>query len=158
MRNLFKILILLCLGGFFSCSQENDNLSDLKTIEIGKYKLETPSHFELKEEQGYDSYIGKIQGSGITISFDYGIYSRKDEIISENDFELINEVSNGYSKQILIARNPEIDYTSLHISQINQEINNTFTNAPLKMWSTNLSTPQQKLVIAIFESVEELQE
>jgi len=156
MRNLFKILMFLYLPLFFSCSQENDNLSDLKTIEIGKYKIETPIHFELKEEQGYDSYIGKIDGSGITISFDYGIYSRKYENISEDDFEIRNEVSNGYSKQILIARNPETDHTSLHISQIDHETNNTFTNAPLKMWSTNLSTPQQKLVIAIFESVEEL--
>jgi hypothetical protein len=46
-----------------------------KTIQVGGYYFDFPSDFKLVEEQGIDSYIGRIEGDEFTLWFDYGYYS-----------------------------------------------------------------------------------
>ena len=102
---IFRILILFSITFLIGCNENDETFSsESKIIEIKNYTLEVPTNFELIEEQGFDSYIGKIQGSGIIISFDYGIYTRKEENISDQYYEVRDEIFDGYSKQILIAK------------------------------------------------------
>lgn len=44
-------------------------------MEIGSYQFRVPSNFELIEERGIDSYVGKIQGDSLQLAFDFGYYS-----------------------------------------------------------------------------------
>lgn len=151
---IFRILILFPISFLISCSGNDESFSSTnKIIEIRNYTIEVPDNFKLIEEQGYDSYVGKIQGSGIIISFDYGIYTRKEENISDEDYEVREDEFDGYSKQLLIANNPEINNTSVHIALIDQNAENIFSKAPLKMWSENLTANKQDLVVKIFESL-----
>ncbi len=151
---IFRILILFSITFLIGCNENDETFSsESKIIEIKNYTLEVPTNFELIEEQGFDSYIGKIQGSGIIISFDYGIYTRKEENISDQYYEVRDEIFDGYSKQILIAKNPEVNNTSVHIALIYEDVENIFSKAPLKMWSENLTENKQNLVIEIFESI-----
>ena len=145
---IFRILILFSITFLIGCNENDETFSsESKIIEIKNYTLEVPTNFELIEEQGFDSYIGKIQGSGIIISFDYGIYTRKEENISDQYYEVRDEIFDGYFKQILIAKNPEVNNTSVHIALIYVDVENIFSKAPLKIWSENITENKQNLLI-----------
>lgn len=155
MQKIIKIWPLVGFVLFLSCS---DSLSDdLKTIEIGKYKLEVPSNFRVIEGQGYDSYVGKIEESGIHISYDYGIYTSPEQDIPEEDFEVKNDTINGHSRQIVIPKNSDRNSTSVHITELNENSDDPFMAASLKMWSEGLTKRQQETVIQIFETLEALE-
>jgi hypothetical protein len=51
----------------------------------------------------------------------------------------------------VIAKSPQLNNTSIHISFIENADNDT--PPPLKIWSSNLTDSQQKLVIQIFNSI-----
>jgi hypothetical protein len=141
------ILIFLLVG----CNQDDLTFNNLKNINIGEYQLQAPENFKLTEQQGYDSMVGIIEGSGITLSYDYGMYTSPEQNVSEEDYTIINNDNDGIQKQILIAKNPQSDNTSIHISfSENLGTNNPL---PLKIWSTNLTERQQELVIKIFNSI-----
>ena len=73
MKKLIFISVLLLLIG---CAKPSDNSDGkLKTIEIGDYIFDFPSSFELIEEKGLDSYVGKVKGDSISFGFDFGYYS-----------------------------------------------------------------------------------
>ncbi|WP_194774590.1 hypothetical protein [Pararhodonellum marinum] len=124
---------------------------NLKTINIGEYELQAPGNFKLTEQQGYDSMVGILEGSGISMSYDYGMYTSPEQNVSEEHFTVINEVEEGIRKQMLIAKNPQRDNTSIHISF--SENPGTNNPPPLKIWSNSLTKRQQELVIKIFNSI-----
>jgi len=70
--------------------------TDLKIIEIGNYKFEIPSNFELIQDQGIDSYIGKVIDSEITMRFDFGWYTSPSINLPDNEFLVIEDEINGH--------------------------------------------------------------
>jgi len=147
-KSLPRVFITFLLIG---CSQDDLSFDNLKNIGIGAYQLQAPRNFNLIEQQGYDSMVGKIEGSGISMHFDYGMYTSQEQNVSEENYIIINDDKNGIRKQLLIAKNPQKDNTSIHISiKENPETNNP---PPLKIWSTNLTGTQQELVIKLFNSI-----
>ena len=68
MRQYFLLFLVL---SFIGCS---DN-STQKKISIGEYNFMFPNDFKKVEEQGIDSYVGKVKGDSIVFGFDYGYYS-----------------------------------------------------------------------------------
>jgi hypothetical protein len=145
---ILRLFLILLLVGFH---QDNLTFDHLKNFNIGEYQLQAPENFKLTEQQGYDSMVGIIEGSGITLSYDYGMYTSPEQNVSEEDYTIINEDNEGIQKQILIAKNPRRDNTSIHISIAeNPGPNNPL---PFKIWGTNLTDRQQELAIKIFNSI-----
>jgi hypothetical protein len=66
-----KFIIIISAFISTSCGHKNSS----KTIEIGDYLFEFPQDFKLIEEQGIDSYVGKVQGDSLSFGFDFGDYS-----------------------------------------------------------------------------------
>ena len=66
-------LLLFSVLSFTGCS---DNAQS-RTITIGEYAFMFPNNFRKLEEQGIDSYVGKVKGDSIVFGFDYGYYSDK---------------------------------------------------------------------------------
>lgn len=154
MKSLLNILIPILLLTFSNCnSDDNLNLeyTDLKTIEIGDYQLEVPNHFELKPGQGIDSYVGNVNGSGITLAFDFGVYTSPYENIDTAKFDLIFEVFDSVERQIVLGKNPQEDFTAIHIRDLNNfsELGNYVS---LHMRAYELSAEQQALAINILKS------
>jgi len=42
--------------------------------------------FTLVPEQGFDSYVGKIEGTGISLFFDYGWYTSPRSNLPEDEY------------------------------------------------------------------------
>jgi len=73
MKRLLTFTILLLL---LSCGQtEKKSDGQWKTIEVGDYLFDFPPDFELVEEKGIDSYVGKIKGDSMSFRVDFGYYS-----------------------------------------------------------------------------------
>ncbi|MEQ9404691.1 MAG: hypothetical protein RIM99_13955 [Cyclobacteriaceae bacterium] len=154
MKSLLNFLTFSVLISTFSCSENEDpNLEyvNLKEVEIGDYVFEFPSHFELIEKQGIDSYVGEVVGSGITFIFDFGVYTRPYENLSSDRFDVTNEKDGTVEKQLVIGKDPGIDFTGVHIR--NLEGSNSLGNyISLQMSTVDLSKEQQKLAVKILKS------
>jgi hypothetical protein len=76
MKLLTKILSIITFFLLVSCNSDiGKEVTGLNVIEIGSYQFDFPNDFKLVKEKGTDSYVGKIIGDGLTITFDYGYYS-----------------------------------------------------------------------------------
>jgi len=78
-------LDLIFIFLFDGCDSDEVAYENLQTIEIIKYRLRAPANLNLIEEQGYDYYVGKIEGLEITLFFDYGTYTSPGKNISDED-------------------------------------------------------------------------
>ena len=45
--------------------------SELKIIDTGRFEIEVPSKWRYKKDRGIDSFVGRIQGKGIDLHFDW---------------------------------------------------------------------------------------
>ncbi len=70
-----RLIIAPCLCftlGFVPVSQ---SYIKWKSIEVGDYVLDFPPDFNLTPMNGFDSYVGKIDGDSLHLKFDFGYYS-----------------------------------------------------------------------------------
>jgi hypothetical protein len=65
-------VILILFSILFLCNETYENLN---TIRIGEFTFQFPNDFKLINEQGIDSYVGKVSNGKIRFQFDYGYYS-----------------------------------------------------------------------------------
>ena len=154
MKEISKILFVLVIILMTNCSKEDDpslEYTNLKTIEIKDYKFEFPSQFQLIEEQGIDSYYGRIVGSGIELIFDYGPYTEPYQNLSNERFEIIFETFDSVERQIVIGKNPKEDFTGIHIRDLNNSVDSEHYIS-LQMFTNEISQEQQNLVVQIFKS------
>ncbi|WP_316785314.1 hypothetical protein [Pedobacter frigiditerrae] len=71
-----KLLTIGILSLFFGCIETEKKSATLwKTIEFGDYIFDFPPDYKLIEENGIDSYVGKIKGNDMYFEFDFGFYS-----------------------------------------------------------------------------------
>lgn len=82
---VFSVPFLLVL--LIGCGDQ----ANWETIEIGKYEFDFPPGFELVEERGIDSYVGRVVSDSMSFGFDYGYYSSDfaqtpDEYLEEGDW------------------------------------------------------------------------
>jgi len=93
------------------------------TIKIGDYKFAVPAEFELIVGKGIDSYIGKVVEPGISLTFDFGWFTRPLTNLSTDKYEVIENNVGGHFKQIVKPLNPELNLTRLHIYKIDDFVN-----------------------------------
>ena len=152
MKN-FKLLILITtILLLTTCSKDDAN--EPSSIEIGNYKFNFQSTFTLEEYQGIDSYAGKINGSEISLSFDYGWYTRPAENLPVDEYLVTEKELNGHYRQIVKPLNSEANFTRIHLFKISDSIENPHGYNSLTISTNNLNTIEQKMIIAVFSNVE----
>jgi hypothetical protein len=88
--NLRNTTILMCL--FCSCSIDTVKKEGLHTIDTGAFQIEVPRNWVYKKEKGIDSFVGKIVGDSVKLSFDYSEAGYANSLLStENDYFDENE-------------------------------------------------------------------
>ncbi|WP_299051790.1 T9SS type A sorting domain-containing protein [uncultured Polaribacter sp.] len=141
MKNKYLLLFTLLFNVIVN-SQE----IQWKTFEIGKYKIEFPNDFSLIEEQGIDSYIGRIENKELIVEFDYGAFTNNLEEYENNpEYEVKVNTLEGDSRKIALAKNSLNGFTAIYILDENSSI-------ALGMFSRDISPEKQSFLLDIFEN------
>lgn len=151
MNITLKLFCALIALSFISCNKLE--YSNLKTINIYDYKLEVPSQFQLIEEQGIDSYVGKLSGEGIEIQFDFGMYTSPFKDLTSDKFDIYFESFGSVERQIVVAKNPFQDITGMHIRDLDN-FTDLGNHVSLKIYTNKITRKEQKLVVKILESTQ----
>ena len=144
---VFSALILV------SCNTDDES-SEPSTIEIGEYRLTFPTKFLLEPVQGIDSYVGNVNGNGVSLIFDYGYYSGPSTQETDDDYLVTTDDYNGYYRQIVKPVNSQFDYTRLHMFKISDTLNGQLFYNSLTFYTNNISSNNQDMLISVFENVE----
>ncbi len=76
MNNLRDILIVLGIAiSIWGCHNRSIGPLHKKVIDAGPFQVTTPPDFNLVQEKGIGSFVGKITNGKIEFRFDYGRYS-----------------------------------------------------------------------------------
>ncbi len=152
MKHLMPLTLVAFLFLFLSCNKDDDS-NEPSSIQIGNYIFNFETKFTLVELQGIDSYVGKINGSGISISVDYGWYTSPANNLSENEYLVTEDEINGHYIQIVKPVDSETNYTRIHLFKISDSIGGDVYNS-LSMYTNNLNAAEQEMIIKVFNNVE----
>ena len=142
MKNHYILIAILLLSNDILYSQTNE----WKTFEIGKYKIEFPSNFSFTEEQGLDSYIGKIESNELVVQFDYGVFTNNLEQYENNpQYEVKTNSLEGDFRKIAYSKISTDGFTAIYLLDEN-------TSMALGMYARNISPEYQLLLLDIFEN------
>ena len=133
--------------------KNSDNSNELSSIEIGSYRFNFPTNFTLEELQGIDSYVGNVNGSGISLFFDYGWYTSPATNLPSDQYLVIEDEINGHYRQIVKPLDSELNYTSIHLFKISDSINQPNGYNSLSMSTNNLNATEQEMIIEVFNNV-----
>ena len=154
MKYLKPLTLIIALFFFLSCDNDNNNNNEPSSIEIGNYIFNFETEFTLEQLQGIDSYVGNVNGSGITLSFDYGWYTRPAKNLSADEYEVTEEEINGHYRQIVKPLDSETNFTRIHLFKTSDSIESPSGYNSLTMSTNNLNTSEQEMIIEVFNSVE----
>ena len=140
---------------FFSCNNDDDNSNNQpSSIEIGNYIFNFNTLFTLEELQGTDSYVGNVNGSGISISFDYGWYTRPARNLPPDEYLVTEDEIKGHYRQIVKPVDSDSNFTSVHLFEISESIESVNGYNSLTMSTNNLNSTEQEMIIKVFNSVQ----
>ena len=154
MRYLKPLTLIVTLFLFFSCNNDDNNSKEPSSIEIGNYIFNFQTQFTLEELQGIDSYVGNINGSGISLSFDYGWYTSPATNLPTDEYIVTQDEINGHYRQIVKPMDSELNYTRIHLFKISDSIESPDAYNSLTMSAKNLNTAEQEMIIEVFNNVE----
>ena len=153
MKYLKPLTLIIALFFFFSCDKDDNNNNEPSSIEIGNYIFNFETQFTLEELQGIDSYVGNINGSGISLSFDYGWYTAPATNLSIDEYTVTEEEINGHYRQIVKPIDSELNHTRIHLFKISDSIDSPSGYNSLTVSSYNLNTAEQEMIIEVFNNV-----
>ncbi|WP_026753039.1 hypothetical protein [Sediminibacter sp. Hel_I_10] len=156
MKYLKPFTLIIAVFFFLSCNSDDNNsvLNDEPSaIEIGNYRFQFETKFTLEELQGIDSYVGNVNGSGITISFDYGWYTRPVSNLPTDEYIVTEDEINGHYRQIVEPIDSESNYTRIHLFKISDSIESPDGYNSLTLYTNNLNTVEQNMIIEVFNNV-----
>ena len=153
MRYLKLLIVFLFI--LVGCRNDDDTIRiEPSSVQIGNYLFTFPNKFTIEEEQGIDSYVGNVYGSGISISFDYGQYTSPVSDLPEDEYFITEVEIEGHYKQIVKPMNSQEHYTRIHLFKISDSIESPDSYNSLTMLTNNLTIDEQDMIIAVFNNVE----
>lgn len=115
-------------------------------VEAGAFSLFAPLGWEFHQLQGVDSYVGEFVGDGVALTFDFGQYSSPLNEAKEPAYVVAHESIGGVPAKIVSPRTPGQGLTAVYFHNVDH------TNG-LCLWGKDLTSPQQELVLKIFETI-----
>lgn len=154
-KYIFYISILALIHFLGSCEAKDDTIFENgNLIAIGEYTFNFTSDFGLTEEQGIDSYVGKVSNDNFSLTFDYGWYTRPSEDLPIDEYEVVEDVIDGHFRQIVKALDPESGYTSIHLFNIIDATANPAAYNSLTFNAIGIKAEEQAYILSVFSSVQ----
>lgn len=158
MNNIKPLLLLTFLFSVMSCNTYVESYPVYPSkINIGNYLFTFPHGFTKTDGIGTDSYIGTINGSGVTLFFDHGMYTSPAVNLPTSDYLVIEDEINGHYRQIVKPLNPLINPTSIHLYKLSDVAGTTFGYNSLTLSTNNITLAQQEIIINVFTAVETIE-
>lgn len=154
MKNAFLIVLLIITYGCTTKSsiKELPLIEGWQRLDLKTFELQTPIGYELKEGQGYDSYVGKVTNEKITFSFDYGWYSDSGPT-SNYQYNFIVEKGWKFHKKIYYPKNNmESTESGIFIEERTKIFNRNPPNS-LAFYTSNTKPENIEEIIQILKTI-----
>jgi hypothetical protein len=105
-----------------------------------------PSGWKFHQLEGVDSYVGEFAGDGVVLRFDFGGYLNPLKKEKNPAYVVIHKSIEGHRAKIVSPRTPGHGITGVYFRNVGD------LNA-LCLWSKDLTSAQQELVLKIFDTL-----
>jgi hypothetical protein len=116
-------------------------------LDAGPFSISAPPGWEFHRLLGVDSYVGEFVGDGIALRFDFGQHSSGYlQDANKPAYLIARESIGGFSAKIVSPRTPGHGLTAVYFHSVGH-------STGLCLWGKDLTSPQQELVLKIFETI-----
>jgi len=123
-------------------------------IKIGRYQFQFPLGFSLVPGNGIDSYIGNINGNGISLSFDYGAYTIPSSNLPASEYEVVEDEIGGNFRQIVKPFDSQNNFTKIYMYSYSAALDDPSFHSRLTLRVKNITPAEQEMIIDVFNAVE----
>lgn len=118
-----------------------------RKLDAGPFSISAPPGWEFHQLTGVDSYVGEFVGDGVALTFDFGGYSSGYLKKTKKPAYVIAHVSiGGFPAKIVSPRTPGHGLTAVYFYNVGH-------SNGLCLWGKDLTSPQQELVLKIFQTL-----
>lgn len=143
MKHPYVAILIVFLVALVSCSGDHS----IKTMDIGKFTMDVPSAWSLREVQGYDSFVRQIKiDEQESIDIDLGWYSSSLNVDNSTHITVIKKIDERTAKIV----EPKIfkhGLTGVYFDSLDIE------KTKLQISGNDLSEKNQRLFLAAIETI-----
>lgn len=127
-------------------------LTGWHAVDAGRFTVQLPDGWVFKKLQGIDSYVGEFSGDGITLGFDFGIYTGAPS--PAQGFRITDETIGGHPAKIAGPGTPGSGTAIVHVDELGAgTIGDRTFPVTLSLRGDGLTPDQQQLALLIFRSL-----
>src|SRR6266404_5198711 len=115
-------------------------------LDAGPFSISAPTEWDFHQLAGVDSYVGEFVGDGIALYFDFGSYSNDLRQAKKPAYVIAHESIGGFPAKTVSPRMPGHGLTAVYFQDVSH-------SNGLCLWGKDLTSPQQELVLKIFETI-----
>jgi hypothetical protein len=120
--------------------------SSWRKLDAGPFSISAPPGWEFHQLAGVDSYVGEFVGDGVSLFFDFGGYTRNLKEARKPAYLIAHASVDGFPAKIVSPRTPGHGVTAVYFHNVGH-------SNGLCLWGEDLTSPQQELVLKIFETL-----
>ena len=120
--------------------------SSWRKLDAGPFSISAPPGWEFQQLTAVDSFVGEFTGDGVALRFDFGGYSSDLKEAKKPAYVIDNKSIGGFSARIVSPRTPGHGLTAVYFHNLGH-------SNGLCLWGKDLTSPQQELVLKIFETI-----
>lgn len=118
-----------------------------RKLDAGPFSISGPPGWEFHQLAGVDSYVGEFGGDGVTLVFDFGQHSSGYvKNVKKPAYVIAQKSIGGFPAKIVSPRTPGHGLTAVYFHNVGH-------SNGLCLWGKDLTSPQQELVLKIFETI-----
>jgi hypothetical protein len=124
-------------------------------VNTGPFSVMLPPGWAYDPAQGIDSFVGSFVGDGVTLGFDYGVYSNNLPYDDDPAYRVHHESIGGYRSKIVMALAPG-GVTGVYFEDLGPTTIPVFEGqyrTRLQVSGTGLTPEQQAIALQIFRSL-----
>lgn len=146
MKKFLTLVFALVL--FSACAKTETSVPEnWALIDVGEFTVQAPAGWTYVPEQGIDSKIGFIEGDGLSLEFDYGMYSGFLDSGTEDNYTVVNDTIDGYDAQIATPKVTGSGLTMVFFERVND-------GDRFNLYGRDLNAEQEKMALQIFQTLQ----
>ena len=122
-----------------------------RSYDLGAFRVLLPPDWRYEPAQGIDSYVGSFVGPGVTLSFDFGIYSNTLPYEGDSRYRVHYETIGGFAGKIVMP-NTDVGETGVYIAGLGTKAF-PLGESRLTVSGRDLDAAERAIALQIFRSI-----